>query len=168
MQTQKKILISVSLLACTIIVIATGIFLVNLFTYTSVLPAKYPSEQKIESYGRDRFIMHSLNFKIAGKADNELLRTFKPLRIENFGDGVLLVFAENKKYIKGLYIDPKERFDNIDGSGVTLLYRSKNIGIAEIKKREVGNSDLKGLGVSNENNSIDYEASVGPLESDQQ
>ena len=167
MRMQKKIVISVAVLVGMIMTIAIGIHLVNLFNYTSALPVKYPSEQKIESYGRDKFVTQVLEFKTAGKADSELLQAFKPIRIEDYGEGVLLVFAENEKYIKGLYIDPKEHFDNITGSGVAIIHRSKYIGIAEIKKREVGSIDLKGLGVSNEINSTDLDENDDPLESEQ-
>jgi hypothetical protein len=52
------------------------------------------------------------------------------------------------KYIKGLYIDPKETFEEVTGSGISIVPRSKHIGVAEIKKRIIVGTDIKGLGVA--------------------
>lgn len=135
-------------LIIAIIVIA---YFYLLFEYTSALPVNNPSEYQIESYGRDKFVNQALEFKETGEMNEELSRTFRPKRIELYGYGVLLVFAENKNYIKGLCVEPEEYFGNSYGSGTAITFRSKHIGVVEVKKRIPVSGNLKGLGYASSN-----------------
>jgi hypothetical protein len=68
----------------TVVVMAVGIsllvvtadYLHKIFSYTSVLPVKYPSDRQINSYGREKFVRQALEFRTTEKANAELLQHF--------------------------------------------------------------------------------------------
>jgi len=139
----KIVLISVGVIAISFF----GFVLYCLYTYTSIIPSNNPSEFQINSYGKGKFVKQALEYKTTETINPELSNTFHPKRIELYDDGVLLVFAENRGYIKGLYVSPQAKFEEAFGSGLYFAYRSEHIGIVEIKKRiPCDNPDLKGLG----------------------
>jgi hypothetical protein len=146
----------------TVVVMAVGIsllvvtadYLHKIFSYTSVLPVKYPSDRQINSYGREKFVRQALEFRTTEKANAELLQHFKIKRIVHHAPGVLLVCGENRKYMKGLYVDPAQYFEDTYASGVAISIRSSHIGVAEVKKRIYG--DLKGLATAHEMYANDY------------
>lgn len=89
------------LIALTVVLLfaaVVGRYFYKLFTCTSIFPANIPSERKIDSYGHDKFVKQVLEYKVTQIINNEISQAFNPKRVENYNVGVLLVFAENKKY----------------------------------------------------------------------
>ena len=106
-----------------------------IFNYAPIIWDGSPSDRAIDKYGRDKFVQQSLEYLTSGTMNSELYKEFKPKSIEVYYKGVLLIFAENKRYESGLYVDPKEFFEETGGSGGWVSYRSKHIGHAEFKKK---------------------------------
>ena len=99
------------------------------------LTACAPTNSKIEKYGVEKFSSQCFAFLQTNVANQELINYFKPKEIKKYSAGVLLVFSESRKYIKGIYFDP-ENFDNLGGSGHETEKWYNKIGWISIKKRE--------------------------------
>jgi len=142
----------------TVVVVAVGIalmvittnFLHKLASYTPLFLSSGPSEWQIESYGREKFVREALEFQTAEEASAEFLQRFDIKRIEDYSPGVLLVCGENRKYIKGLYVDPEGYFEDTYGSGVSIRFRSSHVGVAELKRRIPVGFDLRALATAQE------------------
>ena len=123
-------------------------FVYEAIAYGPLILANIPSDARIDAYGRDKFVKQALEFETVGRINTELNDYFHPKRMMTFSCGVLLIFAENKKYVKGLYVESQPVFESGGGSGMYTTYRSKHIGVTEAKKRRLPvGTNLKGLGI---------------------
>ncbi|MBE0536870.1 MAG: hypothetical protein IH624_14485 [Phycisphaerae bacterium] len=165
MKTSRKVITVIVLAVGIALIVMAADFLHKLASYTPLFLSGGPSEWQIESYGREKFVRQALEFQTAKKANAEFLQRFDVKRIEDYSPGVLLVCGENRKYIKGLYIDPEGYFEDTYGSGVSITFRSSHIGVAELKRRIPVGFDLRALGTAQEmyaNDWNDYNSKAEP------
>jgi hypothetical protein len=156
MKTSRKVIMVIVLAVVIALIVMAADFLCKLAAYTPLFLSSGPSEWRIESYGREKFVKQALEFGTTNAVNPDLSRHFGVKRVEPCDHGVLLVFGENKRYETGLYVDLQEQFEGTYGSGVSITPRSSHIGVAQIKKRAYVGVDLKGLATAHEIYANDY------------
>ena len=94
-----------------------------------------PGKKDVEKYGYDKFVRQVLSFRKTYTLDPEIISAFNPEEAREYLNGVLLVYSESGRYIKGIYVD-QEDLDGMGGSGLSVTPWFKNVGWIEIKKRQ--------------------------------
>ena len=94
-----------------------------------------PGKKDVEKYGYEKFARQVLSFKETEILDQEIISKFNPQEARVCLSGVLLVYSESGRYIKGIYVD-QEDLDGMGGSGLSVTPWFKNVGWIEIKKRQ--------------------------------
>jgi len=92
------------------------------------------SKDDIGNYGVEKFVQDSLSFIDTGDIHPDIQKNFKPNKIRTYLNGVLLVYSENNKRTKGIYVDKKD-LSGWGGSGLEPTPWSNQVAWVRIKKR---------------------------------
>lgn len=110
--------------------------LIAILVFTSLLIIGCsPGKKDVEKYGYEKFARQVLSLKETYTSDPEIISEFNPQEARAYMNGVLLVYSESGRYVKGIYVDPED-LDGMGGSGLSVTPWFKNVGWIEIKKRQ--------------------------------
>jgi hypothetical protein len=113
--------------------------MITIWVFTSLfIMGCSPGKKDVEKYGYEKFSRQVLSFQETRRLGPEIISVFNPKEARIYLNGVLLVYSESGRYIKGIYVD-QESVDGWGGSGLSVTPWFKNIGWIEIKKRQKPN-----------------------------
>jgi hypothetical protein len=105
------------------------------------------SSSDISAYGVDRFVTNVLAFQTTHATSGDIQKEFSPKRVEEYLNGVLLVYSESSKWTQGIYVDRKE-VARWGGSGLEVEQWFPQIAWVQIKKRGLSNQAVQRTGAS--------------------
>ena len=110
------------------------VIVILLFTSLLIMGC-HPGKNDVEKYGYEKFARQVLSFQETYTLNPEIISVFNPQETREYLNGVLLIYSESRRTIKGIYVD-QEDLDGWGGSGLSVTPWFKNVGWIEIKKRQ--------------------------------